>query len=308
MKRLVLPIALLALLGGVACKKKAKKDATKGLTAAQLLSQGEREMKLGKWNDGRKTLRVVEEQLPGSPEYAATKLLIADSFFFQGTPSYPEAAVEYEAFLNYFPKHERKDYALYHLALCQYASIESADRDQATTRKAIEAFERLVRETPGSPYVTEARAKLTQCWRRVAEHEVIVGIFYVNSFHFEGAETRIKNVLEKYPDFVDRERAYFFLGEALRQKFFPQTEAEAFRKAWWTKLGKQDKDVLSAEETKVYFKALEEHAVGERKRYKEEARAYYQKLVESYPGTEWARRAQDRLLELGQRVKEELDS
>lgn len=307
MKRLVFPISLLVLLGGLGCKK-TKKDPYKGLTAAQLLSQGEREMKLGKWNDGRKTLRVIEEQLPGSTEYAPTKLLIADSFFFQNSPSYPEAAVEYEAFLNYFPKHDRRDYALYHLALCQYASIENAERDQASTRKALDAFDRLIREAPGSPYVPEARAKLTQCWRRIAEHEVTVGIFYVNSYHFDGAENRIKGALEKYPDFVDRERAYYFLGEALRQKYLPFAEVDTFRKSWWAKLGKEEKDPLNAEETRTYIKALEEYAAGERKRYKEEARAYYQKLVESYPGTEWARRAQDRLLELGTQVKEELDS
>ncbi|NTV75570.1 MAG: hypothetical protein HGA66_15375, partial [Holophaga sp.] len=44
-------------------------------------------------------------------------------------------------------------------------------------------------------------------------------------------------------------------------------------------------------------------------KYKEEAKGFYQKLVESYPGSEWAGRANDRLLEMGQTGrKEELDS
>lgn len=306
MKRLVLPLALLAFLG-VACKK-AKTEPARGMTAAQLLTQGERELKQGKWNDGRRTLRVIEEQLPGAHEYAATKLLIADSFFFQGSPSYPEAAVEYEAFLNYFPKHERRDYALYHLALCEYASIESAERDQTSTRKAIEAFERLIREAPGSPYIPEARAKLTQCWRRIAEHEVVVGIFYVNTYHYDGAEVRLKGALEKYPDFVDRERAYYYLGEAMRQKFIPVEDMETFRKAHWAKLGKEDNAILTPEEAREYLRLLDAHAKEVHDGYQAEARAYYQKLVESYPGTDWARRAKDRLLEMGQQVKEELDS
>lgn len=307
---LSLAAALLLMGAGTACtwRKKAKKAPQNTFTSGQLLDKGRKEMLAGKWNDGRRTLRILEEQLPGTREYAEAKLLLADSFFFQGTPSYPEAAVEYEAFLNYFPRHDRRDYALYHLALCQYASIESAERDQMVTQKALDAFDRLVREAPGSSYVPEAKARLTQCWRRIAEHEVAVGIFYVNSYHFDGAENRLKAVLEKFPDFVDRERAYYYLGEALRQKYFPANEAETFRKAYFAKIGKGDTDTLTPDEVKAYVKALNDHATAERKRYRDEAQSFYAKLVESYPGTEWARRAQDRLLELGQKVKEGLDS
>ena len=42
---------------------------------------------------------------------------------------------------------------------------------------------------------------------------------------------------------------------------------------------------------------------------RQEARSYYQKLVESYPASPWAARASDRLVEMGQTgLREELDS
>lgn len=308
MKRMIPTLALALLAVGLGCKRSVKTPESRGVTASQLLMEGETLLKRGKWAEGRQKLRVLEENLPGTPEYARAKLMLADSFFFQSAPSYPEAAVEYQSFLNYFPRDERKDYALYHLALCHYASIESAERDQTTTRKAMDAFDTLIRETPGSPYIPEARAKLVQCWRRIAEHEVLVGVYYVNSYHFEGAENRLKGVLETYPDYVDRERAYYYLGEALRRKFLPYSEIERFYKAYLVKVGKTEQDRLEPADLKAYEKSLMAFAETEMKRYREEAKGYYQKLVESYPNTEWARRAQDRLLEMGTVVKEGLDA
>jgi outer membrane protein assembly factor BamD len=313
MKRSILVnVGLVALcaLGLLACKKpNFKAEAAKGITAGELIKKGESEIRRGKFEDGRRTLRFLEENLPSSPDFPRAKLLIADSFFFQGSPSYPEAAVEYQSFINYFPRHERKDYALYHLALCHYAAIENAERDQAETRRALDAFQRLVNEAPGSPYALEGKAKILQCWRRVAEHELNVGVFYVNSYHFYGAEKRLKGLLETYPDFVDRERAYFFLGEAMRQKFVPQDQLVAYQKEQLAKLQKETLKDLSVDELKKVREEQIKWSKDEVARYRDEARGFYQKLVESYPNTEWARRASDRLIEMGTSgVKEELDS
>lgn len=311
MKRLLLYFSLSALLLGLTlgCKRKPKKDPYQGTAAAKLLQDGEKALKQGKFEQGRRMLRYIEENLPGSPEFPRAKFLLGDGFFFAGSGSYPEARVEYQSFLNYFPRHEMRDYALYHLALCHYASIESADRDQTETQRAIEAFNYLLREMPGSPYAIEARAKITQCWRRIAEHELMVAIFYVNTYHFAGAEKRLKGLLETSPDYVDRERAYYYLGEAMRQKFIPLDEITRVQKSELEKLQKEDIAKLSKEELTSLRQTLTKFQKGEQTRYKEEAKSYYQKLTESYPGTEWARRASDRLVEMGSTgVKEELDS
>lgn len=306
--RLGLALALLAVAG--ACRKPSTKpDPLQGMTATELLGKGEAEVKAGRMDDGRRFLRTIEEQLPSTPEYPKAKVLLADSFFFAGSPSYPEALVEYQSFLNIFPRSEMRDYALYRVALCHYASIESAERDQSETRKAIESFQQLLRESPGSVYVTEAKAKVVQCWRRLAEHELMVGIFYVNTFHFGGAEKRLKELMENYPEFVDRERAYFWLGEALRRKIVPFESIQAWQKGRLAKLGKEEGAKLDKEEQKAWARDFETWSREETAKYRLEARGFYQKLVESYPTSAWAGRARDRLVEMGQAgVKEELDS
>jgi len=313
LRTLALPLFLVALTapGNIGCRKAKtgpkKEENTR--TATQLIDEATALMQRGKWEEGRKLLRLIEEQLPGTPEFPAAKLMLGDSFFFQGSSSFPEAMVEYQSFLNYFPRHEKRDLAMYRVALCHYAAIENAERDQAETRRALESFQLLLKEVPGSPYAVDAKAKTTQCWRRLAEHELMVGVHYVNSYHFAGAERRLKELLETYPDYVDRERAYYFLGEALRRKFVPTEVFEQFQKDYLARNNKEDFSKLDKKELGDLKTQIEKLGADEIAKYRQEAKTYFQKLVESYPNSEWTSRAKDRLLEMGQaNVKEDLDS
>ncbi len=310
MKRIITALTLtVALMGlGLGCRK-ANTAVDKGISATELIATADKQMKEGKFTEARLTLRHLEQYLPGSVEFPKAKLMLGDSFFFQGSPSYPEAEVEYTSFLNYFPRHELRDYAIYHRALCHFSAIESAERDQAETRKALEGFQQLLTESPGSPYAGESRAKILQCWRRIAEHELVVGVFYVNQYFYPGAERRLKSLLETHPDNVDRERAYYYLGEAMRQRLPGGDDMIQFNKEYAVKLKKDDLKDLNKEELAQYSKDLQVFSAERIKGYRAEAKSYYQKLVESYPGSEWARRAADRLITMGtSNVKEELDS
>jgi outer membrane protein assembly factor BamD len=306
---LIIPALICLLAAGTACSKPIPTNAKpEGKTAAMCLNDGEAMLKRGKWEDGRKMLRTVEDYFPSSPEFPKAKILIADSFFFGSSSTYPEAIVEYNSFLNYFPRHELREYALYRIGLCHFASIENAERDQLETRKALEAFETLVRESPGSIYVVDARAKITQCWRRLAEAELMVGIFYVNNMSYNASERRLKDLLEIYPEYVDRERAYYYLGEALRNKRVAWDILQAFEKEYLAKVHVEDASKMTKPQVEEYKVAMTKFIEGETTKYRLEARSYYQKLVESYPKSAWAGRAQDRLLEMGESyLREELD-
>ncbi len=312
MKRLLLTSLTLSLLlgGGLGCRKPKKVvDKTQGQTAPELLAKGEALLRKGKWEQGRAQLRLIEEYLPSSPEFPKAKLLLADSYFFGSTNNYPEAQVEYQSYLNYFPRSERRDYVLYHIALCHYAAIMTSERDQSETKKAMETFQQLLKESPGSVYAEQAKAKVIQCWRRIAEHELLVGIYYVNSYDYPAAESRLKGLLETYPEYVDRERAYFFLGEALRKKFVSQETLLQFNKEFLAKYQKREFSDLSASDLARYNLDFQKFSKEEIVKYRQESRGFYQKLVESYTTGEWSARARERLVEMGQRdLKEELDS
>lgn len=309
MKRTVTILALAAALAGLGMGCRKPKTAGNGLTAAQLLHTADIDMKEGKFDEARRNLRILEDNLPGSPEFPQAKLMLGDSFFFQNSPSYPEAEVEYQSFLNYFPRSNMRDYALYHKALCHFSAIESAERDQTETRKALAGFQAVLAEAPGSPYATEAKSKIVQCWRRIAEHELQVGIFYVNIYWYPGAEARLKGLLENYPDYADRERAYYYLGETMRQRTLSPAEVTEFNKAYLARNGKDNFNGMTPADRKAYQKEFEAFSKERVDAFRAEAKNYYQKLVESYPHSEWATRAADRLVAMGTAgVKESLDS
>ena len=309
MKRILTALTLTAAVAGLGLGCRKPKGIDKTIRSTELMATADKQMKQGKFNEARLTLRHLEQYLPGSPEFPKAKLMLGDSFFFQSSPSFPEAEVEYTSFLNYFPRHELRDYAIYHRALCHFSSIESAERDQTETRKALQGFQQLLTESPGSPYASETRAKILQCWRRIAEHELVVGVFYVNTYYYPGAERRLKALLETYPDYVDRERAYFYLGEAMRQRLLTGEELTQFNKDYAVKLQKEDLKNLTREQLEQYGKDSTSYSNDRIQTFRAEAKSYYQKLVESYPGSEWARRAADRLVSMGTSgVKEELDS
>jgi outer membrane protein assembly factor BamD len=305
--------ALLLLAFGAACNAPKYGEAriyTGELTASQLLEKGELELKRRKWDEGRRTLKLIEEYLPSSAEFPAAKLLIADSYFYGGSFSFLESEVEYQSFLNYFPRHHMREYVLYRIALCRYIAVENSQRDQSATHKAIEAFNQLLQEAPGTLYATDARSKISQCWRRLAEHELMVGIFYVNTYQWVAAENRLKGMLETYPEYSDRERAYYYLGEALRRKTPNrdiQLQMQEYR-AYLDTINKVEEDILTPKEREDWRTRWITFVKTETDKYLAEARSYYMRLVESYPSSLWAGRARDRLLELGQtRVTEELD-
>ncbi len=309
MKSILTALTLAATLAGLGLGCRKPKQVDKTISSVVLLATADKQMKQGKFTEARTTLRQLEQYLPGSPEFPKAKLMLGDSYFFQSSPSYPEAEVEYASFLNYFPRHELRDYALYHRALCHFSSIESAERDQAETRKALQGFQQLLAESPGSPYAGETRAKILQCWRRIAEHELVVGVFYVNTYFYPGAESRLKALLETYPDYVDRERAYYYLGEAMRQRLLSDQEVRQFNKDYAVKLGMEDLKALTGPQLDQYGKDFMTFSQERIKAFRDEAKSYYQKLVESYPSSSWARRAADRLVTMGTSgVKEELDS
>ena len=108
---------------------------------------------------------------------------------------------------------------------------------------------------------------------------------------------------------MDRERAYFYLGEAMRQRLLSGEELNQFNKDYAVKLQKETLKDLSKEQVAQYGKDLQAYGAERAKVFHAEAKSYYRKLVESYPDSEWSRRASDRLVTMGlEGAKEELDS
>lgn len=166
----------------------------------------------GNYEEAREKLRLFVTQYPESPLVPEARLGIARTYFEE--EYYEQARVEYEQFLRFHPRHDRMDEALYFIALSYFRQMERVDRDQTAARRAVESFQRLVTEVPDTSYKEDAKEKTTIARRRLASHEVLVGLFYLKRDKFEGARGRFQVVLDKYTGTGLEPKALYYLGEA----------------------------------------------------------------------------------------------
>lgn len=117
-----------------------------------------------------------------------------------------------QSFAENHPNHPDVPYAKYLLAMSHFKQVNKAERDQAPTRRAIEAFERLIREHPKTSYARDAAPRLQGLYNRLAKHEMHIGHYYFNKKQFVASVGRFQTVVEKYQTTPSIEEALYYLA------------------------------------------------------------------------------------------------
>lgn len=167
---------------------------------------------------GRKYLSFVFETYPNDPQGREALLMVADAYFKQGgTSGYTEARFRYRDYLNRYPGAPRRDYARYQFAFCYDKEHETPDRDQTSTREALDQYRALIREFPDSGYSGAARERIRQLTDLLAEHEFAVGYFYFRKGATGAALGRFTAIEARFPDYGAKDKLFFYSAEALRR-------------------------------------------------------------------------------------------
>jgi len=181
-----------------------------------LFQKGKDFMEKKKYEQGRKYLNYVFETYPNDPLGREALLLVADSYFKQGgAASYTEARYRYRDYLNRYPDAPRRDYARYQFAYCSDKEHESPDRDQTSTKEAIQQYQALIREFPDSGYAGAARERVRKLVDLLAEHEFGVGYFYMRKGSLGSAMGRFSGIEERFPDYAGMDKLFFYEGRIL---------------------------------------------------------------------------------------------
>ena len=114
-----------------------------------------------------------------------------------------------DRFIKYHPGNKDTAYAYYLKGMCYYDQISTADKDQADTEKAEEAFNRLIMLYPNSEYAADARKKINLTEDYKAGQEMIIGRYYLNNGNYLSALNRFNVVLENYQTTVQIEEALY---------------------------------------------------------------------------------------------------
>ena len=176
-------------------------------------ARGEALVKKKKYETGRQYLRFVAENYANDPIGRQAALRLADSFFDEKTQlGYLEAGVRYKDFRNRYPSHPKSDYALFRLAQCSDRQAEGPDREQTNTRLAATSYRELIINFPDSPYAMEGRARLGAMRNLLAEHEYLVGHFYLKRKAWRAARGRMEFIVATYPEYTRLDKVIYEAG------------------------------------------------------------------------------------------------
>lgn len=181
-----------------------------------LFEKGKALLDKKKPEEARKYLNFVFESYPNDPLGQKALLIVADSYFRQrGVTAALEARYRYRDYVTRYPSAPDRDFALYRYAICYDRDHSTADRDQTNTREAINQFETLLRDSPGSAYAAEAKKRVANLRDQLAEHDFGVGFFYYRKGDPAAALGRFRMVAERYPDYSSKDKLLFYTGRAL---------------------------------------------------------------------------------------------
>jgi len=181
-------------------------------SAEKYFREGEKYFESGLIEDAIASWEKVRDTFY-SPELSMlAELKIAEAYYV--SKRYEEAALAFQDFLKQHPNDFRAASILYRMGLCYYQQILAPDRDQTSTRNALQTFQELTRRFPDDPQTQEAGYLILRCRTRLAEHEVYVGHYYLKQKDYLPAIKRLKGILDSFPDYYYRDEAYFYLESA----------------------------------------------------------------------------------------------
>jgi len=162
--------------------------------------------------------------------------------------------------------------------------------------KAIEIFKAVADNSPYGKYADLAKYKAGLCYKDIQDYNSAILMF--------------KDLIDRYPSSSIIDKARFQLAECSKllavKPAYDQTPTNLARKEFEDFLKKHPDSEMAADAKQVVdkLKSREAEHAYETGKFYEERRApqsaviYYNDIVQNYPNTEWAKKAQERLNEL----------
>ena len=168
--------------------------------------------------DYRKSIVYFEklrDWYPFSKFAKLAELKIADAHY--QLKEYDDAIFAYEEFEQLHPNNEAIPYVIQQIGNCYFEQLDTVDRDQTPALKAIETYERLIKNHPDDPHSKDVAAKIGICKKSLAENEFYIGHFYYRTKHYKSALTRFQSVAStggEFPELQAKALAFIKLCEA----------------------------------------------------------------------------------------------
>ena len=173
----------------------------------------------GKYNEARKLFSFLYDTFPNDPIGHKAALRVADTYYqHKDVTNLTEARLRYRDFANRFPNDPDRDYALLMLGNTYTKRKLSPDRDLAQTREALKAYQQLLNLYPNSKYAPEARKKMAEVNKILAQHEWRVAEFYARNKVWLATIWRLGYLKEHYPKYPHMDQVDQMLAKAKKAR------------------------------------------------------------------------------------------
>ncbi|SRR5579875_1098438 len=141
---------------------------------------------------------------------------------------YPEAINSLTDFIRMHPTNKNLPIASYYLGMAYYDQMPAPWQDQTVTQQALEQFRSIERQYPESPFAELAHDRIEVCREMLARNELLIGTYYQKRANYRAAESRMEELLQKYPETPVAPEALYDLGVTLEKEGKKYSAAQAF--------------------------------------------------------------------------------
>jgi outer membrane protein assembly factor BamD len=202
-----------------------------------LFEEAAKQVRKGSHETGRLLFTTIINTYPDSPFLPLAKLAIADSFYLEGTSSsLIQAAQAYQDWLTFFPTDPLADNAMLKVAEAEMRQMGLSDRDVSHARKAEQRLKSLMQQFPKTELRPEVEERLKEVQENLAMHNLYVARFYYDARYqkgrgtgLKGSQSRLKEIVEKYPQFSYMDEVLFRLGTTYQLEEEPDEAAKYYQ-------------------------------------------------------------------------------
>ncbi len=212
-------------------------DLTEGVAPGrdrELFEVAAKEVRKGNYDTGRLLFNTIITTYPDSPFLPLSKLAIADSFYLEGTTSaLIQAAQAYQDWRTFFPTDPLSDRVMLKEAEAEMRQMGLANRDVTRARKAEQRLKAVLQQFPNTPLRAQIVQRLNEVQENLGMHSLLIARFYRDRFYRgltspKGAISRLREIVEKYPNFSYMDEVLFMMGDLYIQEEEPDEAAKYF--------------------------------------------------------------------------------
>lgn len=218
-------------------------------TGEDYYQQGQLNFAEGEYSPAIENYQLLIDHFPFSPYAEDAELKIGLAYYKM--QDYAETITSLDDFQRMHPTSKNLELVSYYIAMSYYDQMGREDQDQAKTEQALKHFEIIEARFPEGSFAELAKERADECREMLARHQLVVGNYYFKHANFRAAESRLAELMQRYPDTPVAPDALFELAQSLEKEGKKYSAAQAY-----TALLRHYPDTPYTEQAKAAIKRL----------------------------------------------------